>query len=102
MVQWHNIWIISFAEVGPKRILDLMDVPWLTRDNVASHLQVNSLHLVISCLYLLKLLHLLSFGKKIISCVLFEGYTTQSGVAVGTLAILSVLYRKNYPKAACS
>ncbi|KAF8413762.1 hypothetical protein HHK36_001755 [Tetracentron sinense] len=26
-------------EVGPKKILDLMNVPWLTRENVASHLQ---------------------------------------------------------------
>lgn len=31
----------SFAEVGPKKILDLMGVPWLTRENVASHLQVD-------------------------------------------------------------
>jgi len=28
------------AEVGPKKILDLMNVPWLSRENVASHLQV--------------------------------------------------------------
>lgn len=28
------------AEVGPKKILDLMSVPGLTRENVASHLQV--------------------------------------------------------------
>lgn len=28
------------AEVGPKKILDLMNVPGLTRENVASHLQV--------------------------------------------------------------
>ncbi|PPS13479.1 hypothetical protein GOBAR_AA07105 [Gossypium barbadense] len=26
-------------DVGPKKILDLMNVPWLTRENVASHLQ---------------------------------------------------------------
>lgn len=32
---------ICLAEVGPKKILDLMNVPWLTRENVASHLQVN-------------------------------------------------------------
>lgn len=31
------------AEVGPKKILDLMNVPWLTRENVASHLQVYDL-----------------------------------------------------------
>lgn len=42
----HNIrvFIMSFfclAEVGPKKILDLMNVPWLTRENVASHLQVH-------------------------------------------------------------
>lgn len=30
------------TEIGPKKILDLMGVPWLTRENVASHLQVNS------------------------------------------------------------
>jgi len=30
----------SLAEVGPKKILDLMNVPGLTRENVASHLQV--------------------------------------------------------------
>jgi len=33
------------AEVGPKKILDLMNVPWLTRENVASHLQVYDLYL---------------------------------------------------------
>lgn len=32
---------VCLAEVGPKKILDLMNVPWLTRENVASHLQVN-------------------------------------------------------------
>lgn len=31
---------IGFDKVGPKKILDLMNVPWLTRENVASHLQV--------------------------------------------------------------
>lgn len=31
---------VYLAEVGPKKILDLMNVPWLTRENVASHLQV--------------------------------------------------------------
>ncbi|KAF2301762.1 hypothetical protein GH714_028928 [Hevea brasiliensis] len=30
---------IGFDKVGPKKILDLMNVPWLTRENVASHLQ---------------------------------------------------------------
>lgn len=30
----------SFAEAVPKRILELMNVPGLTRENVASHLQV--------------------------------------------------------------
>lgn len=29
-----------FAEAVPKRILELMNVPGLTRENVASHLQV--------------------------------------------------------------
>lgn len=32
--------IVHLTEVGPKKILDLMNVPWLTRENVASHLQV--------------------------------------------------------------
>jgi hypothetical protein len=31
------------AEVGPKKILDLMNVPGLTRENVASHLQVRQI-----------------------------------------------------------
>ena len=39
------------AEVGPKKILDLMNVPWLTRENVASHLQV-MLYFHTSLLYL--------------------------------------------------
>ncbi|CAA2988225.1 two-component response regulator ARR11 [Olea europaea subsp. europaea] len=29
----------GFDKVGPKKILDSMGVPWLTRENVASHLQ---------------------------------------------------------------
>ncbi|KAI9125573.1 hypothetical protein K1719_002991 [Acacia pycnantha] len=36
---------IGFDKVGPKRILDLMNVPWLTRENVASHLQKYRLYL---------------------------------------------------------
>ncbi|KAI8026855.1 Two-component response regulator ORR26 [Camellia lanceoleosa] len=31
---------LCLAEVGPKKILDLMNIPWLTRENVASHLQM--------------------------------------------------------------
>ncbi|EPS59389.1 hypothetical protein M569_15420 [Genlisea aurea] len=30
---------IGLEKIGPKKILDLMGVPWLTRENVASHLQ---------------------------------------------------------------
>lgn len=30
--------VSCLAEAGPKKILDLMNVPWLTRENVASHL----------------------------------------------------------------
>ncbi|KZV17794.1 hypothetical protein F511_01603 [Dorcoceras hygrometricum] len=36
---------IGFTKVGPKKILDLMGVPWLTRENVASHLQKYRLYL---------------------------------------------------------
>ena len=32
--------MISISEAVPKRILELMNVPGLTRENVASHLQV--------------------------------------------------------------
>ncbi|KAH6801892.1 response regulator 11 [Perilla frutescens var. frutescens] len=37
--------LIGFEKVGPKKILDLMAVPWLTRENVASHLQKYRLYL---------------------------------------------------------
>lgn len=36
---------IGFDKVGPKKILDLMGVPWLMRENVASHLQKYRLYL---------------------------------------------------------
>ncbi|KAI3966306.1 hypothetical protein MKW92_042128 [Papaver armeniacum] len=36
---------IGFDKVGPKKILDLMNVPWLTRENVASHLQKYRMYL---------------------------------------------------------
>ncbi|CAK8567223.1 unnamed protein product [Lathyrus sativus] len=36
---------IGFDKVGPKKILDLMNVPWLSRENVASHLQKYRLYL---------------------------------------------------------
>ncbi|XP_056686191.1 two-component response regulator ARR11 isoform X2 [Spinacia oleracea] len=36
---------IDSDKIGPKKILDLMDVPWLTRENVASHLQKYRLYL---------------------------------------------------------
>lgn len=32
------------AEAVPKKILELMNVPGLTRENVASHLQVENCH----------------------------------------------------------
>ncbi|KAF2286562.1 hypothetical protein GH714_017670 [Hevea brasiliensis] len=36
---------IGFDKVGQKEILDLMNVPWLTRENVASHLQKYRIYL---------------------------------------------------------
>jgi len=37
----YILWIyLIAAEAVPKRILELMNVPGLTRENVASHLQV--------------------------------------------------------------
>ncbi|KAL9257540.1 Two-component response regulator ORR26-like protein [Drosera capensis] len=36
---------IGFDKVGPKKIMDMMNVPWLTRENVASHLQKYRLYL---------------------------------------------------------
>ncbi|OAY34406.1 hypothetical protein MANES_12G017600v8 [Manihot esculenta] len=36
---------IGFHEAGPRKILDLMNVPWLTREKVASHLQKYRLYL---------------------------------------------------------
>ncbi|KAL6562707.1 hypothetical protein OROGR_003714 [Orobanche gracilis] len=36
---------IGIDKVGPKKILNLMGVPWLTRENVASHLQKYRLYL---------------------------------------------------------
>lgn len=39
---------LCMVEVGPKKILDLMGIPWLTRENVARHLQVNILTTCVS------------------------------------------------------
>ncbi|XP_015572151.3 two-component response regulator ORR26 [Ricinus communis] len=36
---------IGFDKIGPKKILDRMNVPWLTRENVAGHLQKYRLYL---------------------------------------------------------
>ena len=41
--------VFSLAEAVPKRILDLMNVEGLTRENVASHLQVNNSPVCRSC-----------------------------------------------------
>jgi SHAQKYF class myb-like DNA-binding protein len=41
--------VTSRAEAVPKRILDLMNVEGLTRENVASHLQVRSLFMCSQC-----------------------------------------------------
>ncbi|OEL25366.1 Two-component response regulator ORR26 [Dichanthelium oligosanthes] len=55
MKELRNIWqhvyrkkmheVKEIEEVGPKKILDLMNVPGLTRENVASHLQKYRLYL---------------------------------------------------------
>lgn len=43
--------VILFTEAVPKRILDLMNVEGLTRENVASHLQVlHQLHIFLCLL----------------------------------------------------
>ncbi|KAL7233310.1 hypothetical protein ACSBR1_017023 [Camellia fascicularis] len=39
-MQVKGIRTLDLLEVGPKKILDLMNIPWLTRENVASHLQM--------------------------------------------------------------
>ncbi|XP_057776863.1 two-component response regulator ARR11-like [Salvia miltiorrhiza] len=36
---------VGLEKVGPKKILELMEVPWLTRENVASHLQKYRLYI---------------------------------------------------------
>jgi len=36
----YRLFLILVLEAVPKRILELMNVPGLTRENVASHLQV--------------------------------------------------------------
>lgn len=58
---------MCLAEVGPKKILDLMNVPWLTRENVASHLQV-IISLLLWFIYQLELLtRRLKKGASILS-----------------------------------
>uniref|UniRef100_A0A7N0TAE4 Two-component response regulator n=1 Tax=Kalanchoe fedtschenkoi TaxID=63787 RepID=A0A7N0TAE4_KALFE len=37
--------LVGLEKIGPKKILDSMNVPWLTRENVASHLQKYRLYL---------------------------------------------------------
>ncbi|KAL1556760.1 two-component response regulator ARR11-like [Salvia divinorum] len=37
--------LIGFEKVGPKKILDMMGMPWLTREDVACHLQKYRLYL---------------------------------------------------------
>ncbi|KAL8121322.1 hypothetical protein AgCh_018163 [Apium graveolens] len=49
-VQLHRKFVktvnhIGLDKIGPKKILDMMNVPWLTRENVASHLQKYRLYL---------------------------------------------------------
>ncbi|XP_057529661.1 two-component response regulator ARR11-like [Amaranthus tricolor] len=41
----NQLGIDSDSKIGPKKILDMMNVPWLTRENVASHLQKYRLYL---------------------------------------------------------
>lgn len=57
--QSHSVFL---AEVGPKKILDLMNVPWLTRENVASHLQVDPLTLSVLVLKISKSHYLFFFS----------------------------------------
>ena len=51
--------LIAISEAVPKRILELMNVPGLTRENVASHLQVCFLTLVVVFLSCFPLLFLM-------------------------------------------
>ncbi|KAL7203471.1 hypothetical protein ACSBR2_016709 [Camellia fascicularis] len=44
-MQVKGIRTLDLLEVGPKKILDLMNMPWLTKENVASHLQKYRLYL---------------------------------------------------------
>ena len=48
---WHTVTrALLLAEAVPKRILDLMNVEGLTRENVASHLQVTLTYLLLCLL----------------------------------------------------
>ena len=58
MMPIRNCNYCCLAEVGPKKILDLMNIPGLTRENVASHLQVRQLSYTNSNIFFYVLFHI--------------------------------------------